>query len=192
ALTRPRPLRAALAGPASAGAVANGARLHLQWELQRPVAGAQLPQGGSPARFTLTNRDTQALPAQGWSLYFNAIDRMPKGVQSGGILLEQIAGGYFRLYPGPDFKGLAPGQTVEYNYRHSDSVYTSSKAPSGPYLVYDAAPDTGVALAYSVVPLAQPPQAGVKDSPHSLVTPQDTYERNARTDLLPSAAVTTA
>ena len=174
---------------ASAGAVADGAKLHLQWELQRPVAGAQLPKGSSPARFTLTNRDTQALPAQGWSLYFNALDRMPKGVQSGGLLLEQIAGSLFRLYPGPGFRGLAPGQAIAFDYRHTDSVYTSSKAPSGPYLVYDAAPDTGVALAYSVVPLAQPPQAGVKDSPHSLVTPQDTYRRNARAALLPASAL---
>lgn len=188
-LAMPATANAAQAALASADVVANGAKLHLQWELQRPVAGAQLPKGTSPARFTLTNRDTQALPARGWSLYFNAIDRMPKGVQSGGLLLEQIAGGYFRLYPGPDFKGLAPGQTIDFNYQHSDSVYTSSKAPSGPYLVYDAAPDTGVALAYHVVPLAQPPQAGVSDSPHSLVTPQDTYKRNARAELLPAAAV---
>ena len=189
ALAMPATANAAQVAPAFADVVANGAKLHLQWELQRPVAGAQLPKGTSPARFTLTNRDTQALPARGWSLYFNAIDRMPKGVQSGGLLLEQIAGGYFRLYPGPDFKGLAPGQTIDFNYQHSDSVYTSSKAPSGPYLVYDAAPDTGVALAYNVVPLAQPPQAGVSDSPHSLVTPQDTYKRNARAELLPAAAM---
>lgn len=189
ALAMPATANAAQAATAHADAVANGAKLHLQWELQRPVAGAQLPKGTSPARFTLTNRDTHALPARGWSLYFNAIDRMPKGVQSGGLLLEQIAGGYFRLYPGPDFKGLAPGQTIDFNYQHSDSVYTSSKAPSGPYLVYDAAPDTGVALAYNVVPLAQPPQAAVAGSPHSLVTPQDTYKRNARAELLPAAAV---
>ena len=189
AFALPATAQEAQAAATSAGAVANGAKLHLEWELQRPVAGAQLPKGTSPARFTLTNRDTQALPAQGWSLYFNAIDRMPKGVQSNGLLLEQIAGGLFRLYPGPGFKGLAPGQTIAFDYQHSDSVYTSSKAPSGPYLVYDAAPDTGVALAYSVVPLAQPPQAGVKDSPHSLVTPQDTYERNARAALLPASAV---
>ncbi len=189
AFAPPATAQEAQAAATSAGAVASGARLHLQWELRRPVADAQLPKGTSPARFTLTNRDTRALPAHGWSLYFNAIDRMPKGAQSNGILLEQIAGGLFRLYPGPGFKGLAPGQTVDFDYQHSDSVYTSSKAPSGPYLVYDAAPDTGVALAYSVVPLAQAPQAGVKDSPHSLVTPQDTYQRNARAALLPASAV---
>jgi len=181
---------AAQAGvPATAGAHANGARLHLQWEIQRAAPTTKLPPGTSPARFVLTNRDTVALPARGWSLYFNAIDRMPKGVHSGGLLLEQVAGGLLRLYPGPGFKGLAPGQTLEFSYPHSDSVFTSSRAPNGPYLVYDAAPDTGVALQYSVAPLTRPAQAGAPDSPHSLVTPQDTYRRNARAALLPAAAV---
>lgn len=192
ALTAPAPVPAApaaQAGPAPAAAVASGDRLALHWELRRAPAGAQLPNGTSPARFTLANRDTRALPARGWSLYFNAIDRMPKGVQSNGLLLEQIAGGLFRLYPGPGFQGLAPGQAVAFDYPHADSVYTSSKAPSGPYLVYDAAPDTGVALAYSAAPLAQPPQLGAADSPHSLVTAQDTYGRNARAALLPAAEV---
>jgi len=174
---------------ATAATVADGGKLQLQWELQRARATMQLPSGATPARFILTNRDTVALPARGWSLYFNAIDRMPKGAQSNGILLEQIAGGLFRLYPGPDFKGLAPGQTVEFSYRHADSVYTASRAPNGPYLVYDTAPDTGVALQYAAAPLQQPPQAGVADSPHSLVTPQQTYGRNARAELLPAAAV---
>jgi len=187
ALSMPASVPAAQA--AAPAAVANGARLQLQWELQRPAATTQLPKGLTPAHFILTNRDTQALPARGWSLYFNAIDRMPKGAQSNGILLEQIAGGLFRLYPGPDFKGLAPGQAVEFSYQHSDAVYTSSKAPNGPYLVYDTAPDTGVALQYAAAPLVQPPQAGVADSPHSLVTPQDTYRRNARADVLPAAAL---
>ena len=183
----------ALANPAHAAtpgaSVADGARLQLRWELQRKTAGAQLPQDGSPARFVLTNRDAAPLPARGWTLYFNAIDRMPQHFQAGGLVLEQVAGGLFRLRPGPDFKGLAPGQTLEFAYRHADSVYTSSKAPSGPYLVYDAAPDNGVALDYAVAPLSQPPQAGVSDSPHSLVSPQDTYRNNARATLLPAAAV---
>lgn len=169
--------------------VANGAKLQLRWELQRKPADAQLTKDGSPARFVLTNRDTAPLPARGWTLYFNAIDRMPQGFQSGGLVLEQVAGGLFRLRPGPNFKGLAPGQTLEFAYRHADSVYTASKTPSGPYLVYDAAPDVGVALDYASAPLAIAPQAGVADSPHSLVTPQDTYRRNARASLLPASAV---
>lgn len=183
----------ALAEPAAravpvAGA-ADGARLQLRWELQRMPAGAQLTQGGSPARFTLANGDRQPLPASGWSLYFTGIDRMPAGARSGGLVLEQVAGGLFRLRPGPGFKGLAPGRTLEFAYRHNDSVFMPSRSPSGPYLVYDAAPDAGVPLPYTVAALTEPPQRGATGSPHSAVTPEDTYWRNARAELLPASSV---
>lgn len=185
---------AALAEPAvqavqhtALASAANGARLQLRWEMQRKPAGLQLPQGGSPARFVLTNADRQPLPASGWSLYFTAIDRMPAGAQSAGLVLDQVAGGLFRLRPGPDFKGLAAGQTLEFAYRHNDAVFMPARAPSGPYLVYDAAPEVGVPLQFSVTPLSEPPQRGKFGSPHSAVSPEDTYWRNARAELLPAS-----
>ncbi|RLM48582.1 hypothetical protein DVK02_19145, partial [Halobellus sp. Atlit-31R] len=91
----------AMSSTSQPGAVADGARLLLRWELQRQPAGLQLPQGGSPARFVLTNGDTRPLPPSGWTLYFTSIDRMPSGAQSAGLVLEQIAGGLNRLRPGP-------------------------------------------------------------------------------------------
>ena len=106
---------------------ANGARLQLRWEMQRQQAGPQLPQGGSPARFILTNGDSAPLPAAGWTLYFTGIDRMPAGTRSAGLVLEHVAGGLFRLRPGADFTGLAPGQTLEFAYRHNDSVFMPSR-----------------------------------------------------------------
>ncbi|WP_288381446.1 family 20 glycosylhydrolase [uncultured Massilia sp.] len=168
---------------------ADGARLQLRWELQRKPAGLQLPQGGSPARFTLINADSQPLPPSGWSLYFTGIDRMPSGAQSSGLVLEHVAGGLFRLRPGPDFKGLGPGQTLAFDYRHNDSVFMPSRSPTAPYLVYDAAPDVGVPLQYTLTPVLEPAQRGKVGSPHSFVTPEDTYWRNARAGLLPAAQV---
>ncbi|WP_373999896.1 family 20 glycosylhydrolase [Massilia sp. AB1] len=178
-----------LAEPAVPAVVspANGARMQLRWEMQRKPADQQLPQGGSPARFILTNSDRQPLPAAGWSLYFTGIDRMPVGVRSNGLVLEQVAGGLFRLRPAAEFKGLAPGQTLEFAYRHRDAVFMPSRSPSGPYLVYDAAPDAGVPLPYTVATLTEPAQRGKTGSPHSEVTPEDTYWRNARAELLPAA-----
>ncbi len=184
----PAALAQQTAQAASVSGVANAARLQLRWEMQRKPATEQLPQGGSPARFVLTNGDTQALPASGWTLYFTGIDRMPNGAQSAGLVLEQVAGGLFRLRPGPDFKGLAPGQTVEFAYRHVDSVFMPSRSPTGPYLVYDAAPDVAVALPYTVTTLTEPAQRKV-GSRHSAVTAEDTYWRNARADLLPAASL---
>jgi hexosaminidase len=184
---------AALAEQTSAAAavadVADGARLQLRWELQRKPADLQLAQNGSPARFVLTNGDRQPLPPSGWTLYFTAIDRLPSGAESAGLVLDQVAGGLFRLRPGPDFKGLAPGQTLEFAYRHRDAVFMPSRAPSGPYLVYDAAPDTGTPLQFAVTPLREPPQRGKVGSPHSAVSPEDTYWCNARAELLPASSV---
>lgn len=168
---------------------ADAAKLQLRWELQRKPASTQLPQGSSPARFMLTNGDARPLPPSGWSLYFTGIDRMPVGTQSNGLLLEQVAGGLFRLRPGAEFKGLAPGRALEFDYRHSDSVFMPSRAPSGPYLVYDAAPEVGTALPYTVAPLSEPAQRGQPGSPHAEVTPEDTYWRNARAALLPASQV---
>jgi hexosaminidase len=176
-------------GAAPVASVADATHLQLRWELQRKPADLQLPQGGSPARFILSNGDLEPLPASGWTLYFTAIDRMPSGAESAGLVLDQVAGGLFRLRPGPEFKGLAPGQTLEFAYRHRDSVFMPSRAPSGPYLVYDAAPETGVPLQYTVTPLREPPQRGKIGSPHSEVSPQDTYWRNARAELLPASSV---
>ncbi|RLM49426.1 beta-hexosaminidase, partial [Halobellus sp. Atlit-31R] len=42
---------------------------------------------------------------------------------------------------------------------------------------------------FSVTPLTEPPQRGKAGSPHSEVTPKDTYWRNARAELLPPAQV---
>jgi hexosaminidase len=180
---------AAAAPPAASAGVANGARLQLRWELQRAPAGPQLPQNGSPARFILTNGDCHPLPAAGWSLYFTGIDRMPAGAASGGLVLEPVAGGLFRLRPTAAFTGLAPGATLTFAYRHADAVFMPSRSPSGPYLVYDAAPDVGVALQYTVTPLSEPAQRGVPGSPHAEVSPQETYRRNARAMLLPAEQV---
>jgi hexosaminidase len=114
---------------------------------------------------------------------------MPGGTRSAGLVLEQIAGGLNRLRPSPEFKGLAPGQTLEFAYRHADATFMPAKGPSGPYLVYDAAPDRAVPVPFAVTPLAEPPQRGKPGSPHSAVTPEDTYWRNARAELLPAASV---
>jgi hexosaminidase len=180
---------AAAAPQAASAGAANGARLQLRWELQRAPAGPQLPQNGSPARFILTNGDRQPLPASGWSLYLTGIDRMPAGAASAGLVLEPVAGGLFRLRPTAAFTGLAPGATLTFAYRHADAVFMPSRSPSGPYLVYDAAPDVGVPLQYTVAPLSEPAQRDVPDSPHAEVSPQETYRRNARAALLPAEQV---
>lgn len=160
---------------ADAGTVASAAKLQLRWELEPNAAGAR-----AAARMTLTNHDSQPLPAQGWSLYFNCVCNMVTGPLPGKLLLEHAAGDLFRVRPAPGFSGLAQNATINVDYSFTGDVVNMSRAPLGPYLVYDATPDTGAAIGeYKAQPIAAKPA----------VTPEDTYRRNAAADLLPPSAV---
>jgi hexosaminidase len=198
ALAAPIPSRAAPApaiqeAPATPAAFASAAKLQLRWELERNLFSAQAPHGRSQAHLILTNHDSQALPAQGWSLYFNCVGRPELGELASSLILEQVAGGLFRLKPGPGFAGVAPGQTLDIVYYYPDLVIKLAKAPVGPYLVYDAAPDLGVAIAdFAQLPVTRPEQLDRGSSgAKQVVTPADTYRRNAQADLLPAAEVPT-
>ncbi|HEX8606492.1 MAG TPA: family 20 glycosylhydrolase, partial [Pseudoduganella sp.] len=184
-------LMAAQAAQAVPEGVASGAKLQLRWELQRNVFTAQVPHGRTEARFILANHDSVALPPRGWSLYFNSMDSLQAGPLASGLVLEQVAGGLFRLRPGPAFAGLPAGQALDIVYQHSQLVIKMAHAPVGPYLVYDAAPEVGVAIAdFRQLPVTRPEQlergAGTG---HALVMPADTYRRNQGADLLPAADV---
>jgi hexosaminidase len=172
-------------------AYADGAKLQLRWELQRTLFSAQAPNGRSQTRFILTNGDNRPLPPQGWSLYFNVMDGVETGPLPSKLVLEQVSGNLFRLRPGPDFAGLAPGQTLDIVYFHPDLIIKMAKAPIGPYLVYDGAPDVGKSIAeYQVLPVNRPEQLNKGDTgAKAPVTAEDTYRRNSRADLLPEAEV---
>ncbi|MRW87139.1 family 20 glycosylhydrolase [Pseudoduganella sp. FT26W] len=175
--------------PAALNDHASGARLQLRWEVQRPLFTAQSTR--TQTRFILTNKDSRPLPAQGWSLYFNCMDGVETGTLPSKLVIEQVAGSLFRLRPAPDFAGLAPGQTLDIVYYHPGLIIKMAKAPIGPYLVYDAAPDVGTAIAdFQLLPVTRPEQLDKGNSGAApVVTPQDTYRRNTRADLLPAAEV---
>jgi hexosaminidase len=177
--------------PAIPKNVASATKLQLRWELQRNLFSAQAPHGRSQAHLILTNHDSQPLPAQGWSLYFNLVGRPEFGELPSKLVLEQVAGSLFRLRPGPGFDGLAPGRTLDIVYMYPDLVIKLAKAPAGPYLVYDAAPDVGVAIAdFALLPTDRPEQLDRGSSgAKPVVTPADTYRRNAEAGLLPAAEV---
>ncbi|GGY67167.1 family 20 glycosylhydrolase [Pseudoduganella albidiflava] len=185
------------ASAAAPDSAASAARLQVRWELQRNVFTEQAPRGRTQARLIVTNNDSRPLPARGWTLYFNSMDALETGAVGGGLVLEQVAGGYFRLLPGDGFAGLAPGQSLEVGLLYPYRIVKLDKAPTGPYLVYDTAPDVGLPIAdYALLPVTRPEQVSTGNDnttgttgPKPLVTPADTYRRNARADLLPVAAV---
>lgn len=182
---------AALTAPAaSSTAQADGDHLRLRWELLRNVFDDRSPDGRTLARLALTNRDTRPLPTQGWSLYLNFMERIDTGPLPAGLVLEQVADSLFRLRPGPGFAGLAPGATLDIDFAYPGLVIKLATAPAGPYLVYDAAPDTGMAIAdFALLPVTRPEQLDRGASAKKLVTPADTYLRNTRADTLPADAL---
>lgn len=159
-------------------------RLELRWELQRNVFAKKNPRGQSLARFTLINHNNVPLPEKAWGLYFSSVDGVELGQLDGNLALEQVSGSLFRVVPAKGFKGLAAQQTLLINFFQAGLVANSSKAPNGPYLVFDDAPEQGLAIErYQIMPLLRPEQIdkGVSD-PVPVITAQAVFERNAGID----------
>jgi hexosaminidase len=158
--------------------------LRLEWRLEEDVFR---PEGRGEARvaFTLTNRGTKPLPAGGWALYFNALHDPRPGSATGGVAIENVAGDLWRIVPGPGFPGLAPGQSAEFEYL-TRLLPNNSFAPTGPYIVFDEAPEKGLSLSYTAVPFERAPQDG--NDPR-LVTPQKQFELDAVVRDVPADAL---
>jgi hexosaminidase len=158
---------------AAVAPVAAQTALQLGWELKEDVFTG--PSGPNAARvaFTLTNGGAEPLPARGWAIYFNSLHEPRPGSVKGGVAIERVTGGLQRIVPGPGFAGLAPGASAQIEYL-THLLVNNSFAPVGPYVVFDDAPDRGIALRYTAVPFERPPQGPGRDP--RLVTPQRQYE----------------
>lgn len=158
------------------------AKLRLQWEVERTVFTPPARDGRSRSVLTLTNLDSRPLPAQGWAIYFNAMAGVVLGpALEGHARFEQVGGTLYRLRPATGFKELAKDQAVRIVFLHPEVMIKTDKAPQGPYLVFDQAPETGLAISdYRLLMPSRPEQldTGPADGvPYT--TPETTYQRNA-------------
>jgi len=124
-----------LAFMAGASTAAAQTALQLRWELV----------GDTQAAFTLTNRDAKPLAPSGWAIYFSALHSADSGSVGAGFEIQNVMADLHRIVPAAGFAGLAPGATIKIPYR-TDPLLNRSFAPSGPYVVFDAAKDVGVPL----------------------------------------------
>lgn len=160
----------------------------MRWEVLRNELGA--PHARTKARISVTALKGKALPAQGWSLYFNTAYGIVSGPLDGQLLIEKVSGGLYRVRPAAGFKGLKAGRTLHVDYYFSDVLIKLERAPAGPYLVFDAEPDVAYAVSdYQILLPTRPEQLQRPQGQHVLVTPQDTYRRNAQAQVLPAAAL---
>jgi hexosaminidase len=161
----------ALAASVSAAPAPKKSPLEITWKLKEDVFSPNGRSESHPA-FVLTNRDPKPLPARGWAVYFTALHDAWDNSTTGGCRIENVVGSLQRIVPGPEFPGLAPGQSVEIGYR-TGLLTNVSFAPNGVYLVFDDAPAAVRAVEYTALPFERKPQPG-KD-PH-VVTPEAQFE----------------
>ncbi|MFI5183459.1 MAG: family 20 glycosylhydrolase [Vicinamibacteria bacterium] len=159
--------------------------LELRWELKEDVFSGPADEGASRVVFTLTNRGAKPLAGQGWAIYFSGMEGARRGSVKGGASIENLIGDLHRLVPSPDFAGLAPGASAEFEYL-SPLVVNVSFVPSGPYIVFDDAPDKGLPLVYHALPFERPPQGG-RDP--RVVTPETQYALNEAVRDIPQDAL---
>ncbi len=134
--------------------------LRLRWELA----------GDSNAAFTLTNRDAKPLPPGGWAIYFSALHSAKQGSAGAGFDIQDVMADLHRIVPGAGFAGLAPGATIAIPYV-THPLLNRSFAPSGPYIVFDAAKDVGVPLSdYVAAPF---------ERSEGVVTPETQFARDS-------------
>ena len=171
-------LLAILASP-----VAAQTRLQLRWELLGDsITGDR---GFSRAAFTITNRGTKPLAPSGWAIYYSALHGADSGTVGGGFAIGDTTGDLHRLVPGAGFAGLAPGASVRIEYRTYPLLNTSF-VPKGPYIVFDAAKDLGLALNdYTAVPFERSPQGAGHDP--RVVTPGDQFALDSVIRLIPAS-----
>lgn len=155
-------------------------KLHVRWEV---VENSHDGASQFLSAFTFTNTGTVALPASGWNLYFNFVRRIVPESVTGGVGIAGANGDLHRLFPKAGFPGLAAGASLRVEFVAADWVVNITDAPAGLYMVWNSAPDAGIAITtYSVVPSTTPRQylrfAGDKVG---LITPEVLYEQNATT-----------
>lgn len=116
--------------------------------------------GHTIASLSVRNTGDAPLPLDGWSIAFSSISAPEAAGKNSGAKVENIAGPLFRVRPTAQGRKLAPGETLVLTLNHEGRVDIPDKAPVGPYVIRDAAPDVGVPVPdYASEPLTSQPAA---------------------------------
>ncbi len=144
-------------------------KLSLQWKLlQNKYEGREEYE----AAFVLQNKSKQLFPAKGWRLYFS-YPRTVVAVTDQQALFTTINGEFCSLQPTALFTEIQPGASSIIRYIGKGKSFSYTDAPSGIYLVWDAAPDRAIPIQqFTVDAVPQQELTLLKRSP------QIAFERN--------------
>ncbi|MYN47699.1 family 20 glycosylhydrolase [Pseudoduganella sp. FT93W] len=106
---------------------------HMNLELAWACLGNDA--SGFSARLQIRNAGPAALPAAGWTLYFNTCRPVDPARLSASVCLLHPGGDLFGFAPAAGFAGLLPGQTLEIEYWSAGWAISVTDAPLGFYLV---------------------------------------------------------
>ncbi|TWR26567.1 family 20 glycosylhydrolase [Mucilaginibacter pallidiroseus] len=131
----------------------------------------------------IANKGTDALPAGGWKIYFNAAGDFVPDATSGNATIEQVNGDLYSITPNANFKAIQPGESGRIEYITKATVVNFTDAIEGPYLVWDAEPAKGYSIGNFVVKPFTPNYIG-------LVTPEVLYNQNKTIIDIPAEKLT--
>jgi len=164
-------------------------KLSLAWTLnQNQYDGKQQ----ALATLSLSNLGRQAIPAKGWSLYFNAVRGfIPEYTQASGFDVSALGGDWFRLSPNKNFRGIQRKGQVDIPLVCRHWLMNKADAPSGFYVVFDQQPNKGYPLSglqvyqqAEAVALKRNPQDNAPEA-----TPAWLYQQNSRLTPLPAEQI---
>lgn len=172
------------AGPA--GEPPSADSLAIEWA----VASNLVDEGAKfRSRLTLTNRGKTALPASGWTIYFNFPRPIDSTSVSGAVDFTRINGDFYRLRPDANFEPVAPGTERVITFEANGSAIKAIDAPAGFYVVYPEAAPTPISDV-TTAPFTRPEQT--KRSPNDVVpvpTPSRRHQANEALSTLPADSV---
>jgi hexosaminidase len=128
---------------------------------------------------SFTNGSKAALPAQGWTIYFNFARPIESSSVTGNVKIEHVNGDLFKLSPTQDFKGVQPSGKVRIEFVSSDWVVNFTDAPAGFFIVWDGDSKAIALNEVTVLPSTEPKQyLRFPGDKIGLVGPADIFKQN--------------
>lgn len=156
--------------------------MDIEWKLNSNFE----PDNKLSATITLINSGEDALPADGWALYFNSLRILDTESFPPEFAVSHINGYFFKLEPTDQFTPLEPGERLDIDYQARFFAIKFSDAPEGFYFLRD---DGSIEQVESVTIHPFETDEQIHRSPGDNIpvpTPTVTFEQNERlTELKP-------
>ena len=85
----------------------NENELYIEWEL---ISNQYKNENQSLSTFCFINNGKIAIPASGWTIYFNYNRRVSENLNLKDFVITHINGDLFEIKPTSEFKGIQPNQ----------------------------------------------------------------------------------